>query len=184
MQSPFYFGDLSDVEKFHSLNLDKAIRSNDQDVLLAFRTVDGTVLPASLMRLRKSLNLLLDQTNQEKIILGVFRERDGHIEQLSINEEYVKDKGAEMLSVLKNKQYEEVSKEIEQSTPENTLNSLLLDSATFTQVLDTVYNLGVPGDISKTPEEFHQAWNQYLDYANSTMIILIRLLLQLEKIIS
>ncbi|QLL98089.1 PBECR4 domain-containing protein [Streptococcus oralis] len=161
----FYFGDLSDVEKFHSLNLDKAIRSNDQDVLLAFRTVDGTVLPASLMRLRKSLNLLLDQTNQEKIILGVFRERDGHIEQLSINEEYVKDKGAEMLSVLKNKQYEEVSKEIEQTTPESTLNTPLLDSTTFTQVLDTVYNLGVPADISKTPEEFHQAWNQYLDYA-------------------
>ena len=161
----FYFGDLSDVEKFHSLNLDKAIRSNDQDVLLAFRTVDGTVLPASLMRLRKSLNLLLEQTNQEKIILGVFRERDDHIEQLSINEEYVKDKGAEMLSVLKNKQYEEISKEIEQTTPENTLNKPLLDSTTFTQVLDTVYNLGVPGDISKTPEEFHQAWNQYLDYA-------------------
>ena len=161
----FYFGDLSDVEKFHSLNLDKAIRSNDQDVLLAFRTVDGTVLPASLMRLRKSLNLLLDQTNQEKIILGVFRERDGHIEQLSINEEYVKDKGAEMLSVLKNKQYEEVSKEIEQTTPKNTLNKPLLDATTFTQVLDTVYNLGVPGDISKTPAEFHQAWEQYLDYA-------------------
>lgn len=161
----FYFGDLSDVEKFHTLNLDKAIRSNDQDVLLAFRTVDGTVLPASLMRLRQSLNLLLDQTNQEKIILGVFRERDGHIDQLSINEEYVKDKGAEMLSVLKNKQYEEVSEEIEQTTPENTLNKPLLDSATFTQVLDTVYNLGVPSDISKTPEKFHQAWSQYLDYA-------------------
>ena len=161
----FYFGDLSDVEKFHSLNLGKAIRSNDQDVLLAFRTVDDTVLPASLMRLRKSLNLLLDQTNQEKIILGVFRERDGHIDQLSINEEYVKDKGAEMLSVFKNKQFEEVSKEIEQSTPENTLNSPLLDAVMFTQVLDTVYNLGVPADISKTPEEFHQAWNQYLDYA-------------------
>ena len=299
----FYFGDLSDVEKFHSLNLDKAIRSNDQDVLLAFRTVDGTVLPASLMRLRKSLNLLLEQTNQEKIILGVFRERDDHIEQLSINEEYVKDKGAEMLSVLKNKQFEEIKptmnvnhqikissynfnnqeysdlesmlqvgasylqtpegkawlledKEYHQdillknfeskvSTPkqklavmselgtvrvngydllpgmayydalsddgkylddevikriddellnlspgvsaedelhyeeqlidlaesrgiaeqENLLNQTSLDSATFTQVLDTVYNLGVPNDISKTPEEFHQAWNQYLDYA-------------------
>lgn len=120
----FYFGDLSDVEKFHSLNLDKAIRSNDQDVLLAFRTVDSTVLPASLMRLRKSLNLLLDETNQEKIILGVFRERDGHIKQLSINEEYVKDKGLEMLSVLKNKQYEELSKEKTQvknlqNTPDN-----------------------------------------------------------------
>ena len=101
----------------------------------------------------------------EKIILGVYRERDGHIEQLSINEEYVKDNGAEMLSVLKNKQFEEVSKEIEQTMLENTLNSPLLDSATFTQVLDTVYNLGVPDNISKTPEEFHQAWNQYLDYA-------------------
>ena len=161
----FYFGDLSDVEKFHTLNLDKAIRSNDQDVLLAFRTVDGTVLPASLMRLRQSLNLLLNQTNQEKIILGVFRERDGHIDQLSINEEYVKDGGEEMLSILKNKQYEEISKEIEQTASDNTLNKTLVDSATFTQVLDTVYNLGVPGDISKTPEEFHQAWNQYLDYA-------------------
>ena len=161
----FYFGDLSDVEKFHTLNLDKAIRSNDQDVLLAFRTVDGTVLPASFMRLRQSLNLLLNQTNQEKIILGVFRERDGHIDQLSINEEYVKDGGEEMLSILKNKQYEEISKEIEQTASDNTLNKTLVDSATFTQVLDTVYNLGVPGDISKTPEEFHQAWNQYLDYA-------------------
>ena len=161
----FYFGDLSDVEKFHTLNLDKAIRSNDQDVLLAFRTVDGTVLPASLMRLRQSLNLLLNQTNQEKIILGVFRERDGYIDQLSINEEYVKDGGEEMLSILKNKQYEEISKEIEQTASDNTLNKTLVDSATFTQVLDTVYNLGVPGDILKTPEEFHQAWNQYLDYA-------------------
>ena len=161
----FYFGDLSDVEKFHTLNLDKAIRSNDQDVLLAFRTVDGTVLPASLMRLRQSLNLLLNQTNQEKIILGVFRERDGHIDQLSINEEYVKDGGEEMLSILKNKQYEEISKEIEQTASDNTLNKTLVDSATFTQVLDTVYNLGVPNDISKTPEEFHQAWNHYLDYA-------------------
>ena len=31
--------------------------------------------------------------------------------------------------------------------------------------MDTVYNLGVPNDISKTPEEFHKAWDQYLDYA-------------------
>ena len=70
-----------------------------------------------------------------------------------------------MLSVLKNKQYEEVSEEPEPPAPEGTLNKTSLDSATFTQVLDTVYNLGVPDDISKTPKEFHQAWNQYLDYA-------------------
>ena len=48
---------------------------------------------------------------------------------------------------------------------ENHLNQTSLDSTTFTQVLDTVYNLGVPNNISKTPEEFHQAWDKYPDYA-------------------
>ena len=160
----FVLDDLSSVEKLHNLNMSEAIKAKDEDFLLLFKDIGDEKIPASLMKLKGELGTnvkLLD----EKIILGVYRERDGHIEQLSINEEYVKDKGAEMLSVLKNKQYEEVSKEIEQTTPENTLNSPLLDSAMFTQVLDSVYNLGVPDDISKTPEEFHQAWNQYLDYA-------------------
>ena len=160
----FVLDDLSSVEKLHNLNMSEAIKAKEEDFLLLFKDIGDEKIPASLMKLKGELETnvkLLD----EKIILGVYRERDGHIEQLSINEEYVKDKGAEMLSVLKNKQYEEVSKEIEQSTPENILNKTSLDSATFTQVLDTVYNLGVPGDISKTPEEFHQAWNQYLDYA-------------------
>ena len=160
----FVLDDLSSVEKLHNLNMSEVIKAKDEDFLLLFKDIGDEKIPASLMKLKGELATsvkLLD----EKIILGVYRERDGHIEQLSINEEYVKDNGAEMLSVLKNKQFEEVSKEIEQTMLENTLNSPLLDSATFTQVLDTVYNLGVPGDISKTPEEFHQAWNQYLDYA-------------------
>ena len=160
----FVLDDLSSVEKLHNLNMSEAIKAKDEDFLLLFKDIGDEKIPASLMKLKGELATsvkLLD----EKIILGVYRERDGHIEQLSINEEYVKDNGAEMLSVLKNKQFEEVSKEIEQTMLENTLNTPLLDSATFTQVLDTVYNLGVPGDISKTPEEFHQAWNQYLDYA-------------------
>ena len=160
----FVLDDLSSVEKLHNLNMSEAIKAKDEDFLLLFKDIGDEKIPASLMKLKGELATsvkLLD----EKIILGVYRERDGHIEQLSINEEYVKDNGAEMLLVLKNKQFEEVSKEIEQTTLENTLNSPLLDSATFTQVLDTVYNLGVPGDLSKTPKEFHQAWNQYLDYA-------------------
>ena len=160
----FVLDDLSSVEKLHNLNMSEAIKAKDEDFLLLFKDIGDEKIPASLMKLKGELATsvkLLD----EKIILGVYRERDSHIEQLSINEEYVKDNGAEMLSVLNNKQFEEVSKEIEQTMLENTLNSPLLDSATFTQVLDTVYNLGVPGDISKTPEEFHQAWNQYLDYA-------------------
>ena len=160
----FVLDDLSSVEKLHNLNMSEAIKAKDEDFLLLFKDIGDEKIPASLMKLKGELATNVKSLD-EKIILGVYRERDGHIEQLSINEEFVKDKGAGMLSVLKNKQYEEVSKEIEQYTPENTLNSLLLDSATFTQVLDTVYNLGVPADISKTPEEFHQAWNQYLDYA-------------------
>ena len=160
----FVLDDLSSVEKLHNLNISEAIKAKDKDFLLLFKDIGDEKIPASLMKLKGELATNVKSLD-EKIILGVYRERDGHIEQLSVNEEYVKDKGAEMLSVLKNKQYEEVSKEIEQTTPENTLNKPLLDAATFTQVLDTVYNLGVPGDLSKTPEEFHQAWEQYLDYA-------------------
>lgn len=159
----FVLDDLSSVEKLHNLNMSEAIKAKDEDFLLLFKDIGDEKIPASLMKLKGELATNVKSLD-EKIILGVYRERDGHIEQLSVNEEYVKDKGAEMLSVLKNKQYEEVSKEIEQTTPENTLNKPLLDAAIFTQVLDTVYNLGVPGDISKIPEEFHQAWEQYLDY--------------------
>ncbi|MDU3978130.1 MAG: PBECR4 domain-containing protein [Staphylococcus epidermidis] len=160
----FVFNDLSSVQKFNNLDLSKAIRPEDTDLLLLFKEKEFTHVPASLMRVKGDLSKQLEDIDTGTI-LGVYRERDGHIEQLSINEEYVKDGGEEMLSVLKNRQYEEVSEEPEPPAPENTLNKASLDSATFTQVLDTVYNLGVPSDISKTPEEFHQAWNQYLDYA-------------------
>ena len=160
----FVFNDLSSVKKFNNLDLSKAIRPEDTDLLLLFKEKEFTHVPASLMRVKGDLSKQLEDIDTGTI-LGVYRERDGHIEQLSINEEYVKDGGEEMLSVLKNKQYEEVSEEPEPPAPENTLSKTSLDSATFTQVLDTVYNLGVPSDISKTPDEFHQAWNQYLDYA-------------------
>jgi hypothetical protein len=160
----FVFNDLSSVKKFNNLDLSKAIRPEDTDLLLLFKEKEFTHVPASLMRVKGDLSKQLEDIDTGTI-LGVYRERDGHIEQLSINEEYVKDGGEEMLSILKNKQYEEVPKEIEQTASDNTLNKTLVDSIKFTQVLDSVYNLGVPDDISKTPEEFHQAWHQYLDYA-------------------
>ena len=298
----FVFNDLSSVKKFNNLDLSKAIRPEDTDLLLLFKEKEFTHVPASLMRVKGDLSKQLEDIDTGTI-LGVYRERDGQIEQLSINDEYVKDGGEGMLSVLKNKQFEEIKptmnvdhqvkissynfnnqeysdlesmlqagasylqtpegkawlledKEYHQdillkdfeskvSTPkeklvvmselgsvrvngyellpgmyyydalsddgkylynevikriddeplnissgvsaeeelryeeqlialaesrgiaeqENLLNQTSLDSVTFTQVLDTVYNLGVPDDISKTPEEFHQAWNQYLDYA-------------------
>ena len=160
----FVFNDLSSVKKFNNLDLSKAIRPEDTDLLLLFKEKEFTHVPASLMRVKGDLNKQLEDIDTGTI-LGVYRERDGQIEQLSINDEYVKDGGEEMLSVLRNKQYEEVPKESEQTTSVNTIDKTSLDSVTFTQVLDTVYNLGVPNDISKTPEKFHKAWVQYLDYA-------------------
>lgn len=164
----FVLDNLDEVRIAQRLNFSEAIKSKDEDFLLLFKDIGEEHVPASLMKIKRDLKVDVEKT-KEKVILAVFRERDGNIEQLSINEDYVKDRGNELQTILKDGLFEEIkldtTKGIEQITPENTLNSLLLDSATFTQVLDTVYNLGVPGDISKTPEEFHQAWNQYLDYA-------------------
>ena len=164
----FVLDNLDEVRIAQRLNFSEAIKSKDEDFLLLFKDTGEERVPASLMKIKRDLKVDVEKT-KEKVILAVFRERDGNIEQLSINEDYVKDRGNELQTILKDGLFEEIkpdtTKGIEQITPENTLNSLLLDSATFTQVLDTVYNLGVPGDISKTPEEFHQAWNQYLDYA-------------------
>ena len=108
----FVLDDLSSVEKLHNLNMSEAIKAKDEDFLLLFKDIGDEKIPASLMKLKGELATNVKSLD-EKIILGVYREQDGHIEQLSINEEYVKDNGAEMLSVLKNKQFEEVSKEKE-----------------------------------------------------------------------
>ena len=164
----FVLDNLDEVRIAQRLNFSEAIKSKDEDFLLLFKDIGDERVPASLMKIKRDLRVDVEKT-KEKVILGVFRERDGHIEQLSINENYIKDGGKELQSIMKNGLFEEIkpdtTKEIEQIAPKNTLNKISLDSATFTQVLDTVYNVGVPGDISKTPEGFHQAWNQYLDYA-------------------
>ena len=106
----FVLDDLSSVEKLHNLNMSEAIKVKDEDFLLLFKDIGNEKIPASLMKLKGELATNVKSLD-EKIILGVYRERDGYIEQLSINEEYVQDKGAEMLSVLKNKQYEEIKLE-------------------------------------------------------------------------
>ena len=164
----FYFDDLTNLRRYNG-RFDSLIKSDDKDIILLFKELEEeNYIPVSVFQSRARLVKELE-TADKTPILAVFRERDGHIEQLSINEDYIKDGGKELQSIMKNGLFEEIqpdaTKEIEQIAPKNALNKTSLDSATFTQVLDTVYNVGVPGDISKTPEEFHQAWNQYLDYA-------------------
>ncbi|HGO5511143.1 TPA: PBECR4 domain-containing protein [Streptococcus suis subsp. hashimotonensis] len=103
----FVFNDLSTVEKFHKIDLEQAIKTDDEDLLLAIRDVDGIGVPASVMRIKEKLSVELE--GKEQVVLGVYRERDGVIEQLSIHPDYVKDGGQSMMTVLKNKQYETLS---------------------------------------------------------------------------
>lgn len=122
----FYFDDLTDLRRYDG-RFDSLIKSDDKDIILLFKELEEeNYIPISVFKSRTKLTKELETVDKTPI-LGVFRERDGQIEQLSINEEYVKDGGEEMLSILKNKQYEEVSEEPEPPAPENTLNNSLLD---------------------------------------------------------
>ncbi|MCF2565201.1 toprim domain-containing protein [Streptococcus pasteurianus] len=158
----FYFGDLSEVPKLHSLDLDKAIKSGDEDIILALRTVDNTTFPASLMKVRTGLKNQLAQSADENIILGVYRERNGQIDQLSINEEFVKDGGQEMLSILENKQYEEALEPSQEIVQSDTISAEL-----FKQVLDAAYNAGDPRQLgTELPEESKAAWEHYYELSD------------------
>lgn len=108
----FVLDDLTSVEKLHNLNMSEAIKSKDEDFLLLFKDAGDEKIPASLMKLKGELATNV-QDLPEKTILGIYRERNGQIEQLAINDDYVKDDGEEMLSVLKNRQYEEILERIE-----------------------------------------------------------------------
>ena len=102
----FYFDDLQDIPRYQG-RFDSLIKSDDSDLMLLFRmnTEDGTV-PVSVFKARQVLKVELQEARKNEI-LGIFRERGGLIEQIDINKNYVKDDGEEMLSILKNKQYEE-----------------------------------------------------------------------------
>ncbi|WP_303972064.1 PBECR4 domain-containing protein [Streptococcus merionis] len=106
----FVFNDLSTVEKFHKIDLSQAIQTEDEDLLLALRDVDGIGVPASVMRIKEKLSLELE--GREKVVLGVYRERDGKIKQLSLNDDYIKDDGKELFTILKDGNREAMKTEI------------------------------------------------------------------------
>ena len=158
----FVLDDLSSVEKLHNLNMSEAIKAKDEDFLLLFKDTGEEKIPASLMKLKGELvdNV---KTLDEKVILGVYRERDNQIEQLSINEEFITDGGKEMLDNLK-----------KQLTPPDILdqeNNLspspaekMIEAVVFTQVLDSAYNVGNPIELGVTiPEEFQEPWARYTE---------------------
>ena len=103
----FVLDNLDEVRIAQRLNFSEAIKSKDEDFLLLFKDIGEERVPASLMKIKKDLKVDVEKTDG-KVILGIFRERNGHIEQLSINEDYIKDGGKELQSVMKNGLFEEI----------------------------------------------------------------------------
>lgn len=162
----FYFDNVDDIPKLHSLTMEQAIQSDDKDVLLAFQSNGENLYPASLMEVTKQLKKQLTNAEHANVILGVYSEKDGEITPLSINHRYVSDNGEEMLSILQNKQYQEVSNE--QVEMPNPVNSLEVTAEDFTKVLDAVYNNGAQigkDNRDNIPESLYPVWDKYNEYA-------------------
>lgn len=162
----FYFDNVDDIPKLHSLTMEQAIQSDDKDVLLAFQSNGENLYPASLMEVTKQLKKQLTNAEHANVILGVYSEKDGEITPLSINHRYVSDNGEEMLSILQNKEYQDLSNE--QVEMPNPVNSLEVTAEDFTKVLDAVYNNGAQigkDNRDNIPEALHPAWDKYNEYA-------------------
>ena len=94
----FTFNDLSTVQKFKRLELEKGIKPENEDLILALKTDDNSAVPASLMKLTYKAYQTIEAS--QRTVLGVFAEKDNHIETLSINHDFIKDNGKEMLETL------------------------------------------------------------------------------------
>ncbi|VSE54454.1 putative conjugative transposon membrane protein [Streptococcus pneumoniae] len=103
----FVLDNLDEVRIAQRLNFSEAIKSKDEDFLLLFKDIGEERVPASLMKIKKDLKVDVEKTDG-KVILGIFRERNGHIEQLSINEDYIKDGGKEFQSIMENGLFEAI----------------------------------------------------------------------------
>ncbi|GAY71432.1 PBECR4 domain-containing protein [Streptococcus canis] len=112
----FYFDDVSEVPQLNKLQMESAIKSDDHDLVTAFRSNGENSYPASLMELTDDLLRQFDQATPGNTMLGIFREREGQIEQIAVNSSYVKDGGQEMLRLLQTNSYQEGV-----SSPETTM---------------------------------------------------------------
>ncbi|MGT2918933.1 PBECR4 domain-containing protein [Streptococcus canis] len=106
----FIFDDLSEVERMNRLDLAKAIRTEDRDVLIAFRNVDGEFFPASLMKVTNKLESDLSVASN-KAILGVVSEKDDQVNILSINNQYITDGGQALKDMIVNRELEPIQTE-------------------------------------------------------------------------
>ena len=120
----FYFDDLTDLRRYNG-RFDSLIKSDDKDIILLFKELEeDNYIPVSVFQSRTKLVKELETVDRIPI-LGVYRERDGQIEQLSINEGLIADGGKEMMENLQRREFEEINskEEMIQDNPERTLPS-------------------------------------------------------------
>ena len=103
----FYFDDLTNLRRYNG-RFDSLIKSDDKDIILLFKELEEeNYIPVSVFQSRAKLGKELEKADKTPI-LAVFRERNGHIEQLSINEDYIKDGGKELQSIMENSLFEAI----------------------------------------------------------------------------
>ena len=112
----FYFDDLTNLRRYNG-RFDSLIKSDDKDIILLFKELEEeNYIPVSVFQSRARLVKELETVDKTPI-LAVFRERDGRIEQLSINEDYIKDGGKELQSIMENGLFEAIQpNEIDKNT--------------------------------------------------------------------
>ena len=141
----FVLDDLSEVEKLKRLHLDKAIKTEDEDLLVAFRDVEGIGMPASVIKLKANSNLKL-QINEhvaDKTILAVLSEQDGIVETLSVNDDFIQDNGIEIKTIIGDNQ--------EVETANDHLDNE--ETVTSSQVLDEEVGLENPESLESNVDQ-------------------------------
>lgn len=161
----FYFDDLTNIRRYNG-RFDSLIKSDDKDIILLFKELeDENFIPISVFQSRTKLTRELEAVDKTPI-LGVYRERYGQLEQLSINENFVSDGGEEMLDSLKN-QLSSLNEPSQEQTPTLSPVEKTIDAAIFTQVLDDVRNVGNFIELGVTvPEEAKEAWAKYIELSD------------------
>ncbi len=112
----FYFDYVADIPRLHNIDMETAIKSDEGGFVTAFRSNKEGLYPASLLELTPDLLDEFTQAPPGKTILGIYRDRDGHLEQVAINDDYIKDGGQKLFRILQeNKAKEKDSHSLERT---------------------------------------------------------------------
>lgn len=100
----FYFDNLQDLRRYNG-RFDSLLKTDDKDIMLLFRVTeqDGRI-PVSLWEARNSHLKELQQTTKNEIV-AIYREREGKVEQIALDEVVIKDGGKEIQSMLESKDF-------------------------------------------------------------------------------